>query len=624
MKLFAVALLLAIVDPEYEELLRLREQIRILETRLFEEMRRVPQEYVAADEEKVLRGVADAAGLSVKIASAGPERLDVSGRGAIGEIASYLALLEARNMRVRDLESFRLDVDPSGEARFTMRFAFPTFTPTDASAISGRPIVQMRKTLEIREGDLKKVRSFARQTDDGRHREVAALLEGLPTSEAVHVVSVRAGEGTTLSGVVVGSGPRAELKSAIERSGFGGSEMKIADSAACRPFVARVVRGEGKRMSVAERPAKEFDKGLLALCSRSAGKSLGAVSAKGKDGAIDLHLRNADAATVFLALHELTGENFIVDTDVKGTMDVEMTRATPAAAFEAFRSAGLTIGAGPLRRVSRSSGGRAAAEPQTWKGEALSFSFHDAAFADIFCLFQEITSLEIYAPALEDRITIFAKELPWDRMMAELIASAGLDYSIDGIRLYVGPREKTAKVCETAMKPSPHPLASLRLRLTELAAADLDLIGYSGGKAYAYAPWHYPVTLEPGTELLDAKVVSVDGGGVTFDDAGRKFVIPFDEVARPELVGAWECVSGPCIDPEIEFGIEDKVLVFRSWLHQRPSAIGTWTLDGSSVTVRCCAGSENIYSIVRVGKNELLLREEAEKETARYRRISGE
>jgi hypothetical protein len=624
MKSFAVALLLAMVDPEYEELLRLREQIRILETRLFEEMRRIPQQYVAADEEKVLRGVADAAGLSVKIATARPERIDVSGRGAIATIASYLALLERRNTRVRDLESFRLDNDPSGEARFTMRFAFPTFTPADASATSGRPVEQMRKTLEIREGDLKKVRSLVQRTDDGRHRDVAALLEGLPASDAIHVVSVQAEERLSLIGVVVGRGPRSELKNALERSGFGGSEMKIADRAACRPFVASVVRGEGKRMSVAERPAKEFDKGLLALCGRSAGKSLGAVSARGKDGAVDLHLRNADAATVFMALHELTGENFVVDTDVKGTMDVKMTRATPAAAFEAFRSVGLTIGSGPLRRVSRSSGGRAAAKAQTWEGEPLSFSFHDAAFADIFCLFQEITSLDIYAPPLDDRVTIFAKELPWDRLMAELIASAGLEYSIDGTRLYVGPREKTAKVCETAMKPPSNPLTSLRLRLAELAAADLDIIGYSGGTAYAYAPWHYPVTLTPGTELSDGKVVSVDAVGVTFDDSGRKFVIPFDEVARPELVGAWECLSGPCIDPEIEFGIEDKVLVFRSWLHHRPSALGTWALDGSAVTVRCCGGSENVYAIVRVGKNELVLREEGEKEAARYRRVSGE
>lgn len=86
------------------------------------------------------------------------------------------------------------------------------------------------------------------------------------------------------------------------------------------------------------------------------------------------------------------------------------------------------------------------------------------------------------------------------------------------------------------------------------------------------------------------------------------------------IVGAWGCSSGPCIDPEIAFEVEDGARVFRSWLHHRPSMIGKWSVSGSTVTI-AMAGLENTYKIDRVNKKVLILREEGDEEPARYKRI---
>jgi len=85
--------------------------------------------------------------------------------------------------------------------------------------------------------------------------------------------------------------------------------------------------------------------------------------------------------------------------------------------------------------------------------------------------------------------------------------------------------------------------------------------------------------------------------------------------------GAWSCASGPCIDPEIEFALEDGRHIFRSWLHQRPSAVGRWAVDGEAVIVVCCAGVVRNYRIVAVNDKELVLRGEKERSDARYRRV---
>lgn len=87
------------------------------------------------------------------------------------------------------------------------------------------------------------------------------------------------------------------------------------------------------------------------------------------------------------------------------------------------------------------------------------------------------------------------------------------------------------------------------------------------------------------------------------------------------ILGAWSCRKGPCFDPEIEFSIEEDRQMFRSWLHHRPSAFCEWSLRERSLTLTCGSGLTLNYEVIKASRKTLILRQEGEKQSARYRRI---
>jgi hypothetical protein len=52
------------------------------------------------------------------------------------------------------------------------------------------------------------------------------------------------------------------------------------------------------------------------------------------------------------------------------------------------------------------------------------------------------------------------------------------------------------------------------------------------------------------------------------------------------LLGGWVSSSGDTDFEQMSFAIEDGKYVFRSWLHERPEHVGTWSRDGDTVTIR--------------------------------------
>ena len=75
------------------------------------------------------------------------------------------------------------------------------------------------------------------------------------------------------------------------------------------------------------------------------------------------------------------------------------------------------------------------------------------------------------------------------------------------------------------------------------------------------------------------------------------------------LLGGWACVEGACPDEAIAFSIEDGVRVYRSWLHERPSAVdGRWSLEGTRLTIACCDGPDAAYEILESTARLLRLR----------------
>lgn len=90
------------------------------------------------------------------------------------------------------------------------------------------------------------------------------------------------------------------------------------------------------------------------------------------------------------------------------------------------------------------------------------------------------------------------------------------------------------------------------------------------------------------------------------------------------LAGSWLCESG-CWDEEVEFAVVDGEQVYNSWLHDRPSASGgRWSVAGDVLTIRCCAGPDAEYVVVRVTDRELLLRDTFSGEETLLKRFVAE
>jgi hypothetical protein len=576
------------------------------------EARRFPPELTAGVELDFFREFARIAGLTAepKIVE-GSERLpgtplllhraEVTGRGSFDAVGFFLESIGRRDWRASDLESFR--VGPDGA--FSARFVLPTIDLDSEHRFTA---------------------AMAERFKSSNLQTLATLLSTIPDNRAIHLTEVRSGHDISMRGVVVGAAARAQVPAWLEEKGFGGSTLTMPEEGACRPFAVTIARGRpGERVTHVTQRVK-LDRADTALCATKASKHRGAVTARG-NGSIYLRLRKADVSTLAYVLHDLTGENFLLDSDVDGTVDVDAAGATAETLIAAMTTAGLHVSGPPVRRISRTDTTRAPTPPREYGGEPVSLSLQRAAPADVFCLFTTLTGLDLTIPRkIDGAIAVYVRDQPWDLVLNEIIHSAGLTFAMEGNRVFLGGAGKDGgKPCDLSAAESSPSLTNLHLAVDKLSAADLELIGRARlgepYRAYAYAPWRSVVKLEGGEKLFEERVRAIGAEAVTFEWEGKPFEISYDEVSVPALVGAWECVSGPCLDPQVSFGLEEKVRVFRSWLHNRPAMIGTWSVRGSTVTVDCCSGMTLSLEIVRVNRKELVLREEGDDEAARYRRI---
>jgi hypothetical protein len=381
-------------------------------------------------------------------------------------VRDYLHLLSGRDWRAADLDALRWE-----NGRLTARFVLPVYAgPIESAA----PIERL---------------------DWRRARDLSQLL-GATDISAVQVTRVAFEDEPLIEGLVVGAAARKELAGKV-----GEARLRTSPSGACRAFAITT------RERVLETPP---------LCRAEAEPVAGRVVVRGTGG-LTMHFRAIDLANLFFALHDVTGESFIVDPDVKGSVDVEVENASLDAVLAAICTLNLVITDGPLRRVSRPN----AAAPQSgdYTGSGISTVFDGGDVRSILCLYETITGLKFYAsPELRVKATVVVHERPWDEVLEALLAGARLRYTIDGTRVLVGEKA-TGNACD----PLPWVFSDLRPNLEQLAAADFTLAGTGGAKAYVYGPWRRIMILEPGTRVFDGVVQSIapsrvrfalDGGGL--------------------------------------------------------------------------------------------------------------
>jgi hypothetical protein len=379
------------------------------------------------------------------------------GLAPYGRLHFFLSMLQffPRPMDLRELE---VQAAPQGRVAWRARFVLPTFggVPEPPPRIHPPPALAPGATPEqAREAAMEVV--LRRQLEDvvGRREAVRASVQALlplaarRTARVGHAVGLlarelegsavattrlRVGDAIVLEGVVLGEAARSGLRPAAEKAGLQVEDLRFTPKGACQAFVlsARVPDTEPKFDSVFRNGL--FDDRVEGPCTPQPERPPVAVKGAG------LHFAEAELADVVRALHEATKESFVVDADVRGRrLTFELAAVTVDDATRELAKAGLRVGPGPLRRVSLASAPHVEST-QEYTGDPINLSLGRGDVRDLFRLLEELTGLPILVPAtgLRGEVAIFTQEVAWDRAFDGIVAAAGLAWTLEGDKVYVG------------------------------------------------------------------------------------------------------------------------------------------------------------------------------------------
>ncbi|MGE0452079.1 MAG: hypothetical protein AB7O37_07235 [Vicinamibacteria bacterium] len=366
--------------------------------------------------------------------------------------------------------------------------------------------------------------------------ELAAIVRERP----VVLTSASLADEFQVRGLVVGEAPSRALEARFERGFFRVADFLMVRQGACRRFEARgtvpVAGPEAELPLPSEDPFRQDAEPCKLDRDPARASAIRAEApARKPGGPLTLRLRDVDLADLFLALHHVTGEGFVVDGDVRGRLDVELGRLSLEEVIAALRKAGLRISEpSPLRRVSLAAIAEAPASPPgvADDGRRASFGLKRADVREVLALMSEIDpELAALGPVgFLGRLSLFARETPLREMRRAVIAASGLDEaSEDGrsvLRRTGGAEEALVPVAASGSEPT------LVLRARDLDVSELGLAGIatagSGFVAFAYGPTGTLNIYRAGDRLADAEIRSIDATGLVVEtDEGRmRFALP--------------------------------------------------------------------------------------------------
>jgi hypothetical protein len=520
--------------------------------------------------------------------------LEISGRDLYQTVDRYLDRLSS-SPRLFELQALSLKAAPDDTVAFTIRLGLPYCTDPCSGHVEGEATFQdatldklaaRRKALEderraavvrgnpqahpdVQKAALQEQRTLVergfyleqavllRRATLGRQqfldllvdldarykasRRIVAALERLTwnaRSSAFALTEVRFDGQAVLQGLSLGAGAQQALKPALDAAGFAVASVKTSPAGECQAFTATAQLKPGEIPGEVFLGNGLFDDQAPGLCSAPKPATVTRIEATGSNGGVSFRLRGVAAADVVRTLHETTGQGFVVDPDVNARMSADVQNATPEDVLAALAKSGLAVGTGDLRRVSRTARPATTPKAPPYTGQPISVSFTRGDLRDILCLFKTITGTPVWAPGdLEAKVTVFARDVPWDQVLDAAAASLGLVFvnEPEKERAFLGPepvaRNPEHPGAEEPCGPGPagkRPTRMQQLRdqpaeAKSLSVSDLKLVGLAqidgAWYGYAYAYSSLLVSLGPGTELLDGKVTSVDSTSVSLKSA---------------------------------------------------------------------------------------------------------
>ena len=475
-------------------------------------------------------------------------RFDISGSGPSLKVHRFLHLVAlARLYRILDFETLTLSPAPKDGVKFRSRIVLATWRepapppfPPDTLPPDQRMLAAMQQEVSRKRAWLATLTAL-----DARHQP-ARLLDSLSTfgreehDKAVALTEIRYDGALTLNGVILGAVANASLAPALRKAGLEVDHIERSRSGNCQAFTATT------RFKSGPIPEESYPEWLLAegtaeSCKAKVAAAAPAVVRKTGGDALALHLHDVDVADVFRVLHDLTKENFVVDPEVKGRVDVDIEAASVQEALDAMSSAGVAIGPGPLHRVHPAAKTIEIAQHK-YDGEPIDIELKDAGILDVLQMLSQVTGLEVSVqPDVHGTVTVFSSDVKWDYLFDTMIQSLGLTHKIEGLHVFIGTEQQLAAghpgaiaVAEAAERQLKAVLETGRrpwdyIPQDKLSLADLELVGLARAAnkwtGYAYALSRKPIALEAGQALFDGEVKTVGAEGVTVQKKGEGAVV---------------------------------------------------------------------------------------------------
>ncbi|HEX6863492.1 MAG TPA: hypothetical protein VF414_11785, partial [Thermoanaerobaculia bacterium] len=449
-----------------------------------------------------------------------------------------LVRLQVATARLSELETLRLEAEEGGTVSFTARLAYPRYRDWDDEDLkAGSPDEMLRGMVRRKELTLKLLEDLAARSQPGRLVDALVVFGREMEGRAVGLTELRWDCGkAVMEGVLLGKSAGDGLRPALAKAGFLVQDVRMSPAARCQAFTVTAGVKPAERSDEYDLGNGLFEPGTAAFCEPV--PPSGRVIARGARGsapdgrALTLHLRDYELIDVFILLNELTSASFVLDGDVEGRISMDVEGATLEEALAAMGSAGLAVGPGPIRRVSRAGKPAAAAAgtPADYSAEPMDIKNRNAALTETLCALGMVAERPILAPpGLHGTVRMYASDVRADQVIEALASSAGLVPVVDGGRLLIAPgtaaeirgRKDLVNVCEIPV-PGSSPdsrLSSLVPDLEKLAAGDLELAGLvrqgEMWTAWAFTPTRKLRPLKAGERLSDASVSAVGPDGVT-------------------------------------------------------------------------------------------------------------
>jgi hypothetical protein len=354
------------------------EERDLLDRRLQAVQRALPDGARPPADLALVRALADSARLQVSALTARPPA-EAGGRGeitidlvAFGRFTNVETFFRqaGKSPRLVDVASLALNATPEDTIRMTAVLRLP-FWPTQ-NRLPAAP-----------EGTAERARGVPRVTADQFTRDQALLLAksdaiaelrrtrrnprlflaelaGAAEDRPVVLTEISWGDELfVVRGLSIGEGPTRALSRRMERGFFRISEFLMARQGACRRFEARgrcPIAGSEVELPVAhDDPFRQDDAPCRVDRDPVPAQTLRAAGAKAKTapGPITVRANELDAGDLLYVLHEITGQSFIVDEDVRQRLNVELLGVTLEEALAALAKVRIFAGPpGPLRRIA--------------------------------------------------------------------------------------------------------------------------------------------------------------------------------------------------------------------------------------------------------------------------------